>query len=133
MKNICIAAVSAVASIAFVGCASSHEEGVKSNLRQQYTSVAADTMTTTNAAKSVLEDHEYKNVTGDSTKDDGKAMAMMADNTKVNVAVKKSGTAGSEVTVTVGNFGSPTLGAKLASEIKTKAEGMKMDDAKTMP
>ena len=133
MKNICIAAVSAVASIAFVGCASSHEEGVKSNLRQQYTMVAADVSSTTMAAKSVLESHEYKSVMADSTKDDGKASAMMADNTKVNVAVAKNGTAGSEVTVTVGNFGSPTLGASLAKEIKMKAEGMKMDDAKMTP
>ena len=132
MKTVLIAAVSACASIAFVGCASSHEEGVKSNLRQQYAPVAADTMTTTEAAKSVLESKGLKQVTSTSTKVDGKAMGKMADGTDVKVDVAKNGTAGSEVTVTVGSLGSPTMGAELVKEIKMKAEGMKMD-ATTMP
>ena len=133
MKIACIAVVSAVASLAFVGCKSSHEEGVTSTFRSQYTTVAADVGATTDAAKAVLESHDYKSVAGDSDKDVGKAMAKMADGTDVKVAVAKHGTGGSDVTVTVGMAGSPTLGAKLASEIKMKAEGMNMDSMKTMP
>lgn len=123
MKTVLAAAICTVASLAFVGCASSHEEGVKSNLRTQWTPVAANTMATTDAAKEVFESRGYKEVYANATKDDGKASAKLADGTKVNVAIEKEGTAGSQVSVTVGALGSPTLGAELAKEIKMRAEG----------
>src|SRR3954451_21933332 len=104
-----------------VGCASKHEAGVKSDLHSQWTSVAADTATTTEAARAVLESRELKGVTASSTKVDGVATGKMADGTKVHVDVKKLD-AGSQVSVTVGTLGNPKLGAEIASEIKSKAE-----------
>jgi hypothetical protein len=123
MKAFITGVVLALGTIGFVGCASSHEEGVKSNLRTQWTMVAADTMATTDAAKAVLSDRGYKNVSGDSDKDVGTAKGKMSDGTEVSVSIKKDGT-GSQVSVTVGVMGSPTLGAEIAAAIKAKATGM---------
>jgi Flp pilus assembly pilin Flp len=123
MKAFITSVVVALGSVAFVGCASSHEEGVKSNLRSQWTMVAADTTATTDAAKDVLEDRGLKNVTGESTKVDGKVMGKKSDGTEVKVTINKEGT-GSQVNVTVGTLGDPTLGAEIAKAIKVKAEGM---------
>ena len=129
MKTVLAAAVSAVASLVFLGCASSHQEGVKSDLRTQWTQVAANTTDTTEAAKAVLEDKGLKNVMGQSTNIDGAASGMMADNTKVKVDIKKETATMSEVSVTVGALGSPQYGAEIVKAIKMKAEGMKMDSS----
>ena len=51
MKKMFAAAVLAVGAITFIGCASSHQDGVKSTYRSQWTPVAADTAKTTDAAK----------------------------------------------------------------------------------
>jgi hypothetical protein len=123
MKAFITGVVLALGSAAFVGCASSHEEGVKSNLRSQWTMVSADTMATTDAAKAVLEERGLKDVSGSSTKVDGKAMGKKSDGTEVKVAIEKEGT-GSQVSVTVGTLGDPTLGAEIAKAIKDKAQGM---------
>jgi hypothetical protein len=112
----------AVALLALtVGCASKHASGVKSDYRSQWTKVAADTQQTTDAAKSVLEEHALKDITASATTVDGVAKGKMADGTKIHVDVKKAD-AGSELSVTVGTLGDPKLGAKLVSEIKAKAE-----------
>jgi hypothetical protein len=108
----------------FAGCKSTHEEDVKSNMRTQWTSVAADTMATTNAAKSVLEDMGLHDVKGSSTSVDGMASAKKADGTKVNVEIGKQSDKISKVSVTVGTMGDSSLGAEIAKKIKTKAEGM---------
>ncbi len=105
-----------------VGCASKHEEGVKSDYMTQWTMVAADTKVTSAAAKNVLESREFKEVMASSTTEDGYATAKMADGTKVKVDIKRKD-AGSEVSVTVGTIGDPKLGADLAKQIKMKAEG----------
>src|SRR3982750_3571902 len=83
-----------------IGCKSTHEEGVKSDYRTQWTDVAADTKTTTEAAKAVLGTQDLKNVTGSSTSVDGQAMGMKADGTKVKVDIEKAGNNGSRVSVT---------------------------------
>lgn len=123
MKALITSIVVALGSVAFVGCQSKHEEGVKSNLRSQWTMVAADTTTTTEAAKGVLEERGLKGVMGESTKVDGKATGKKSDGTEVKVTINKEGT-GSEVNVTVGTIGDPSLGAEIAKAIKMKAEGM---------
>ena len=105
-----------------VGCASKHAAGVKSNYHSQWTKVAANTVDTTNAAKAVLESHALKGVSASSTAVDGVAKGETADGTNVKVDVKKVDAASSEVSVTVGAMGNPTLGAEFASEIKAKAE-----------
>ena len=106
---------------AITGCASKHEPGVTSDYRTQWTTVAADTKTTTSAAQSVLEARELKNIESSSTAIDGVASGKTADGTKVSIDVKKKD-AGSEVSVTVGKLGNPKLGAEMVKEIKTKAE-----------
>lgn len=123
MKAFIACTIVALGSAAFIGCASKHEEGVTSSYRSQWTMVAADTMATTEAAKAVLSDRGLKDVTGESTKLDGKASAKMADKTEVKVTVTKEGT-GSKVNVTVGMMGDPAVGAEIAKAIKVKAEGM---------
>src|SRR5688572_17840259 len=72
-----------VLAAGLAGCQSTHEEGVKSNLRTQWTDVSADTKTTTEAARAVLEEDGLKEVRADATNVDGKATAKMADGTKV--------------------------------------------------
>ena len=104
------------------GCASS-QEGVKTNYMTQWTKVAANTQTTTDAAKAVLDDQGLKEVNASSTAVDGTANGKMADGTKVKVAIKKATDTSSDVSVTVGTMGDPTLGAEIARKIKSKAEG----------
>lgn len=123
MKTALIISVLSVGSLAFVGCASQHEEGVKSSYHSQWTTVAADTEETTEAAEAVLKDDGLKEVTSTSTKVDGTAMAKKADGTKVNVSVKRESDKISQVSVTVGTMGDPELGADIAKRIKMKAEG----------
>ena len=115
--------ISTALLLGLIGCASSHESGVKSDLRTQWTTVMADTKTTADAAREVLEAHELKNVTASATAVDGVAKGKMADGTKVNVDIKKKSDTTSEVSVTVGTLGDPKLGADLAKQIKLKAEG----------
>jgi hypothetical protein len=104
------------------GCASSSpDSAVKSDYRTQWTVVAADTKTTTNAAESVLSASDLKNVTSSSTAVDGMAVGTKADGTKVTAKVAK-GENGSKLSVTVGELGDPKLGAALVDQIKTKAE-----------
>ena len=134
MKSALIAAVLGLSSVAFVGCASRHEEGVKSTLRSQYTSTTAGVEETTSAAEAVLNDKGLKDVRSSATRVDGSASGKMADGTDVRVKVAKDKEAGgSAVTVTVGTLGSPTLGAEIAKDIKTRAEGAtRTGDADTL-
>jgi hypothetical protein len=104
-------------------CKSSHDPNVTSNVRSQWTTVNADTKTTTDAATAILTGDDLKKVKGTSTEVDGKATAEKADGTKITVLVKKTGTGVSQVTVTVGTFGDSALGADYAARIKNKAEG----------
>ena len=118
-----VAAFVLAAGLVGAGCQSKHEEGVKSNLRKQWTDVMADTKTTTDAAKAVLMEEGLKDVTAESTNMDGKATAKMADGTKITASVVKKSDNASEVTVNVGTMGSPTRGAEIAKKIKMRAEG----------
>src|SRR5687768_17597797 len=104
------------------GCQSTHEKGVTSNYRSQWTSVRADVKTTTKAAESALNEAELKDVTSSSTNVDGSASGKKSDGTKVNVAVRKEKESSSQVSVTVGQMGDPELGAELAKKIKERAE-----------
>jgi hypothetical protein len=110
-----------MAGLAAVGCASKHEDGVKSTYRSQYSEIVADTVTTTNAAKAVLEAEGLKDVTASSTNADGKATAKKADGTEITVDVEKAD-AGSKLRINVGMLGDPKYGAELAAKIKAKAE-----------
>ena len=121
MRVAMIALVGAVLGLATVACQSKHEEGVTSSYHSQWTDVAAGTKATTNAAKAVLEAEGLKSISASSTDLDGTAEAKKADGTKIAVTIKQAG-AGSQVTVTVGTLGDPTIGAELAKKIKDKAE-----------
>jgi hypothetical protein len=116
------ALTAAFAALAGVwGCQSTHEKGVKSNMRTQWTDVAADTRTTTAAAEAVLKDQDLKNVHAKSTNVDGRVTANKADGTKVDVSIQKKSDNMSEVSVTVGSLGDPRLGAEIAKKVKTQA------------
>lgn len=118
-----IAACVIAAGIALAaGCQSRHEEGVKSNLRTQWTDVAADTRATTEAAEEVLRDQGLKDVTSDSTNVDGTATGRKADGTKVTVKVQKKTESTSQVSVNVGTIGEPRLGAEIANRVKARAD-----------
>lgn len=125
-----------LAVLAFIltiaGCQSTHEKGVTSNYRSQWTKVRADVKTTTQAAESALNEAELKDVTSSSTNVDGSASGKKSDGTKVNVAVRKEKESSSQVSVTVGQMGDPELGAELARKIKERAE-MGSSSATTRP
>ena len=55
------------------GCASSHQEGVTSDYRTQWTNVAADTKTVTAAAEQVFKENELTDVSSEATQVDGMA------------------------------------------------------------
>ncbi|MBC7783486.1 MAG: hypothetical protein H7144_06565 [Burkholderiales bacterium] len=110
-----------IAGLVSVGCASKHEEGVKSTYLWQTAFVQADTKTTTEAARAVLEEKELKDVTASSTNVDGSAMGKKANGAVVKVTVNKEGT-GSNVKVGVGTLGDPEVGAEIAKMIKNRAE-----------
>ncbi len=121
-RFVCPAALMLGAFLFTAGCKSTHEEGVKSNLRTQWTDVAANTEATTAAAEAVLNSEELKDVKAQSTAVDGTASGKMADGTKVMVTVKKMSDTMSQVSVNVGALGKPALGAEMAKKIKMKAE-----------
>jgi hypothetical protein len=121
MRHTTIAAA-AVAIALFIGACTSTQEGVKTNMLEQWTTVAANTEKTTEAAKAVLEEHGLKEVTAESTNIDGKATAKKADGTKITVSIAKESGEVSKVTIAVGKMGDSTLGAELAKKIKEKAE-----------
>ncbi|HTL30757.1 MAG TPA: DUF3568 family protein [Tepidisphaeraceae bacterium] len=124
MKPLALFATCALALCLAFGCKSTHEEGVKSNVMTQWTTVNADTMQTTEAAKAVLMDEGLKDVKASSTAMDGTASAKMADGTKIKVDISKDPKETfSKVSVNVGTMGSPTLGANIAKKIKMRAEG----------
>lgn len=110
-----------MAGLLSVGCASKHEEGVKSTYLWQTAFVQADTKTTTDAARAVLEEKELKDITHSSTNVDGSAMGKKANGAVVKVTVNKEGT-GSNVKVGVGTLGDPEVGAEIAKMIKNRAE-----------
>jgi Zn-dependent membrane protease YugP len=114
----------ALATLLFISaCQSSHEQGVKSNYRAQWTPVNADTRATTEAARAVLNEQGLKDVMADSTEVDGKATGKKADGTKVDVSIERQGDNKSQVSVVVGTIGQPALGAEIARMIKDRAEG----------
>ena len=92
--------------------------GVKSNYRQQYTTVDATAPEATEAAKEVLESLGLKDVKATSTKLDGMATAKTADGTDVTVSVKRVTGSSSELTVVVGTLGDPQLGKTIVSKIR---------------
>ena len=121
-KAIVAASLMLGVSSGLAACHSTHDSGVTSDIRTQWTDVNADTKTTTGAAKAVLMADELKKVKGDSTDIDGKVTAEKADGTKITVLIKKID-AGSQVSVTVGVLGNSPQGADWAARIKAKAEG----------
>jgi len=103
------------------GCQSTHEKGVTSNYRSQWTNVRADVKTTTEAAESTLNEADLKDVSSSSTNVDGTASGKKSDGTRVNVAIRKAKET-SQLSVTIGKMGDPELGAELARKIKERAE-----------
>jgi hypothetical protein len=121
LRNISLVGAVALALL-LIGCKSSHEEGVKSSYRSQWTPVAANTQVTTDAAKAVLTNEGLQDIAANATMVDGKVTGKKADGTVVKVSVAKESDNLSSVSVTVGTLGDPALGAELAKKIKAKAE-----------
>lgn len=123
MKTVyCTVPALALAMLVSVGCKSSQEPGVKTNYRTQWTTVAADTETTAEAAKNVFMGDNLKEVSSKSTKLDGQAWGQKADGTKVVANIEKLSDTTSQVSVTVGTMGDPALGTDYATRIKAAAE-----------
>ena len=112
----------ALMGLSVVGCASQHQEGVKSTYLWQSVVVNANTVDTTKAASAVLESEGLKEITSSSTNADGVASGKKADGTVISVKAKKNTDTVSDVSVMVGKLGDPKLGAEIAAKIKSKAE-----------
>jgi hypothetical protein len=110
-----------ILSVIATGCSTKSDPGVKSDYKSQWTSVSADTKTTTEAAKSVLAGYNFKDIQSSSTDVDGKATAKKADGTEITVSINKADQ-GSKVSVDVGTLGDPSLGADIAEKIRQKVE-----------
>jgi hypothetical protein len=110
-------------AVAMAGCESTHQAGVKSDLRTQWTTVNADTQRTTDAARGVFEGEGLKDIHANATKVDGTVSGKKADGTNVKATINKQSDGVSQVTVNVGTMGDPSLGASLAKQIKQRAEG----------
>jgi len=113
------------------GCTSSSNPGVKNNVLSQWSNVEGDTTTATNAAKDVLTDMGFKDITATSTAVDGRAIGKKADGTKITVDVTKITDKTSTVKVSVGTVGEPELGTDIVNKIKTKL-GMPPTTMKSM-
>ena len=111
-----------IISLVLAGCQSTKEPGVTSSGRSQWAMVGADTKTTTEAARVVLEEAGLKEVRADSTMLDGTATGRKADGSEIKVSIKRKGEGASEVTTTVGALGSPTLGAEITRKIADRAQ-----------
>ena len=122
MKTAIFATFAVAAALTLSACKSSQSSDVKTNYRTQWTDVRADVKATTAAAEQVLTEAELKDVKSSTTSVDGSASGKKADGTKVNVAIKREGDTKSQVSVTVGTMGDPSLGADLAKKIKDRAE-----------
>src|SRR3954468_18642247 len=123
MKKVLVGSAMALMLVGLSACQSKSQEGVTSNYHSQWTKVNADVRSTTSAAEAELNAAGLKGVTSSATGVDGKATGKKADGTKVDVAVKREGDTASQVSVTVGTLGDPTLGAQIAHSIKNRAEG----------
>ncbi|HEX8522017.1 MAG TPA: DUF3568 family protein [Tepidisphaeraceae bacterium] len=120
MKSFLILTAGCLLAVSNAAC---QTQGVTSNYRSQWTNVDANVKDTTEASRTVLEDEGLKNVTASSTNVDGKATGKKADGATVNVAVERKTKETSQVSVTVGKLGDPSLGADIAKKIKNQAEG----------
>jgi len=123
MKTGLFLAAALLIGLSTVACQSTHQSGVTSDYRTQWTNVNANTQTTTEAARTVLQSNGLQDVSANSTAVDGHATAKKADGSKVDVSVAKQSDTKSQVSVTVGTVGDPKLGADLAKQIKQQAEG----------
>ncbi len=103
-----------------IGCASRHEQGVKSNYRQQWTAVAADTKTTTEAARAVLEERELIDLTATATAGDGVASGKPAAGRRSASTSRRRTPAARSRSPSAPS--ATALAAELASEIKARAE-----------
>jgi hypothetical protein len=108
-------------SLTFAACQTT-EPGVTSTQFQQSTHMEVGTAKGTQAAEAVLKDLGLKDITSSATNLDGWAKGMMSDKTIVKVGLERVGQAEdvSEVTVTVGSFGDPTLGKDIIRRMRNK-------------
>ena len=114
--------VVAIGLVAIVGCQTA-QPGVKSSYAKQWANVNGDTVATTNAAKSVLEELKLRDIEAKSTGVDGNAHGFKADGTRVSVDVTRVDEKISEVSVSAGSMGDPSLGVQIISDIKKKLGG----------
>jgi hypothetical protein len=121
MRSVLLIAAGLALAFGASACQSS-QKGVKSNYRSQWTTVGADVKATTAAAEAILRDADLRDVKSSSTSLDGKASGKKADGTKIDVAIQKDKETTSQVSVTVGTLGDPSLGADFARRIKDRAE-----------
>src|SRR5436309_682776 len=122
MNKLTIVLAAIAIAFAVSACQSTHEKGVTSNYLTQWTTVNADVKSTTSAAEAVLRESGLNDVKSNATNVDGTASGKKADGTKVNVSIRKEKSTTSQVSVTVGKTGDPSLGAELAKKIKDRAD-----------
>lgn len=94
------------------------QPGVSSTYRSQYFDANADTQEATEAAEEALNDLELRNVEATATAVDGRAVGYTADGTRVSVSITRIDDQHSQVSVTVGTLGDPSLGSDIVARIK---------------
>ena len=72
------------------------------------------------AAKKVVEELKFNDITYTSTKIDGYVTARTAQDAEIDIKVDLSGDDSSEIAVKVGNFGDEAVSLKILSMIKSK-------------
>ncbi len=116
ISAVCVVLIGAATVVALPGC-KTDQEGVKTNYRSQWQTFTASVEDATDAAEAALSGLELKSVESSSTKIDGQATGLTADETKVTVSVAKVGDDQAEVSVYVGKLGDPELGKAILADI----------------
>jgi hypothetical protein len=119
MKTLPLLAILAAAAI---GCQSMHDRDVKSNYYSQWTTVKSDVKSTVKAGEEVFKEMELRDIKSEATVLDGSIDAKKSNDDTVHVTVRRRNESSSEVSITIGTLGDPSLGADLVKQIKNRAE-----------
>src|SRR5688500_5609612 len=112
----------AILAAAAIGCQSMHDRDVKSNYYSQWTTVKSDVKSTVKAGEEVFKEMELRDIKSEATVLDGSIDAKKSNDDTVHVTVRRRNESSSEVSITIGTLGDPSLGADLAKQIKNRAE-----------
>jgi Tfp pilus assembly protein PilV len=120
MKSLSALLVSAIllSAAGMLTACQTDSPGVKSSYHSQWTTVGANTVKTTEAAKDALQDLKLQKIESKSTEVDGFACGYTADDKKITVDIRKVTDKTSEVSVNVGVMGDPELGKEIIARIR---------------